>query len=195
MKPRQPSIDVSLVLAVSDAEETLGRDIKAFAAHMKALGLGFEIVAVNDGSRDNSLGLLKLLECQIPELKVIYRDVAGRAFIRGSSEARGETVVLADTSNCPLTWAPLGWALGRLDSGKDAVVLRSRYVVARRLACLPAVARARGTSGSFERRFEAETQGLCLEVVGSRRTSNVLADVADLLRAPLRRLPFALPRF
>ncbi|MDX2022392.1 MAG: glycosyltransferase [Deltaproteobacteria bacterium] len=195
MKPSQPSIDVSLVLAVSDAEETLGRDIKAFAAHMTALGLGFEIVAVNDGSRDNSLGLLKLLECQIPELRVIYRDVSGRAFVRGTSEARGQTVILADTANCPLTWAPLGWALGRLEAGKDAVVLRSRYVVARRLTCLPAVARSRGTSAAFERRFESESQGLSLEVVGSRRASNVFADVADMLRAPLRRLPFALPRF
>lgn len=195
MKTTRPPIDVSLVLAVSDAEETLGNDVKAFAQHMSSLGLGFEIVAVNDDSRDNSLGVLKLLERQIPELRVIYRDVSGRAFVRGTAEATGQTVILATTMNRPLTWAPLGWALGRLEAGKDAVVLRSRYVVARRLACLPAVARSRGSSLAFERRFENEGAQLSVEAVGTRRTSNVLADMAEMLRAPLRRLPFALPRF
>jgi len=195
MKTTRPQIDVSLVLAVSDAEETVGRDIKTFTLHMSSLGLGFEIVAVNDGSRDNSLAVLKLLERQIPELRVIYRDVSGRAFVRGTSEATGHTVILASTENRPLTWAPLGWALGRLDAGKDAVVLRSRYVVARRLACLPAVARSRGNTAAFERRFENEALQLSIESVGARRTSSVIADVAEMLRAPLRRLPFAFPRF
>ena len=101
MKTTRPQIDVSLVLAVSDAEETVGRDIKTFTLHMSSLGLGFEIVAVNDGSRDNSLAVLKLLERQIPELRVIYRDVSGRAFVRGTSEATGHTVILASTENRP----------------------------------------------------------------------------------------------
>lgn len=195
MKPTRPSIDVSLVLAVSDAEETLGRDVRSFAQHMASLGKTFQIVAVNDGSRDNSLGVLKLLERDLPELLVIYRDVAGRAFVRGATEALGDVVILAATANRPLTWAPLGWAMGRLDAGKDAVVLRSRYVVARRLSCLSAVARSRGDAIAIERRFENEATGLSVEAVGTRRTSNIFADMAEMLRAPLRRLPFALPRF
>lgn len=188
-------IDVSLVLAVSDAEDSVGSDIRAFAAHMAGLGLRFEIVAVNDGSRDNSLGVLKLLERQLPQLRVVYRDVAGRAFVRGMAEAQGAAVILATTQNRPLTWAPLGWALGRLDAGRDAVVLRSRYVVARRLPCLPAVARARGEGLAFERRFEREASGLALELVGQRKTGSLLSDLATALRAPLRRLPLPLPRF
>lgn len=193
MKSHQ--IEVSLVLAFSDAEDSVGGDLKAFAQHMQSLGRSFEIVAVNEGSCDNTLAVLRLLERQIPQLRVIYRDVTGRAFVRGMAEAQGHTVILATTMNRPLHWAPLGWALGRLEAGRDAVVLRSRYVVARRLPCLPAVARARGLSNLFERRFEQHVHGLSCEVVGQRRQSSVLADLAEALRAPLRRLPLPLPRF
>lgn len=187
--------EVSLVLAVSDAEDCVGSDIRTFAQHMSRLGRSFEIVAVNEGSCDNSLAVLRLLEAQIPQLRVIYRDVSGRAFVRGMAEAQGQVVILASTEQRPLTWAPLGWAMGRLESGRDAVVLRNRYVVARRLPCLPAVARARGASLSFERRFENQATGLALELVGQRRPASVLGDLAEALRAPLRRFPLPLPRF
>ncbi len=189
MKSHQ--IEVSLVLAVSDAEDSVGSDIKTFAQHMRGLGLSFEIVAVNDGSCDNSLAVLRLLERQVPELRVVYRDVAGRAFVRGMAEAQGNAVILASTLARPLTWAPLGWALGRLDAGRDAVVLRSRYVVARRLPCLPAVARSRGACLAFERRFEREAYGLAVELVGQRRPVNVFGDLA----AAMRRFSLPLPRF
>ena len=192
---KSPLVDVSLVLAVSDAEDNIGNDLKTFAQHMRSLALSFEIVAVNDGSCDNSLGVLRLLERQLPELRVIYRDVANRAFARGMAEAQGNTVILASTRQLPVTWAPLGWALGRLDAGRDAIVLRSRYVVARRLRCLAAVARAQSAGLAFERRFEREASGLAVELVGQRRASNVVSDLVAALRAPLRRLSLPLPRF
>ncbi len=194
MKPHQ--IEVSLVLAVSDAEDSIGVEIRGFAQHLMSLGRSFEIVAVNEGSCDNSLAVLRLLEQQVPQLRVIYRDVSGRAFARGIAEAQGQHVILATTANRPLSWAPLGWALGRLEAGHDAVVLRSRYVVARRLRCLPAVTRAAGSTACFERRFEREaSSSLLVEAVGQRRATGLLTDLAQALRAPLRRFPLPLPRF
>jgi glycosyltransferase involved in cell wall biosynthesis len=64
--------------------------------------------------------------------------------------------------------APLAWALSRIAGGRDAVVLRGRYVVARRLAVLPVVVRAGGPGVLFEAVFESRAQELGVDIVGSR---------------------------
>jgi hypothetical protein len=75
--------------------------------------------------------------------------------------------VLVDASK-PASLAPLAWALSRIAAGRDAVVLRGRYVVARRLAVLPVVVRAAGPGVLFEAVFERRAQELGIEIVGSR---------------------------
>jgi hypothetical protein len=197
MKKNPAILDLSVVLAVGNCEETAGRQVRTLAQHLRSLGRSFEIVAVNDGSRDNTLAVLNLLESEVPELRLVCRDALGRAFLRGAAEARGQTVVLASVSATAgaSTWSILGWALGRVESGKDAVVLRGRFTVARRLPCLPAIARAKGPTPSFERRFEREISALAVDVVGTRRPVVKLSNIADLLLTPLRLLSTGLPRF
>jgi hypothetical protein len=104
----------------------------------------------------------------IPELRVLTRNVAGRAFLRGTSEARGAVVVLLEASRT-VSFAPLGWALSRLAAGREAVILRGRYIVARRLMALPVIVRASGPGLLFEPIFERRAQELGIDVVGSRR--------------------------
>ena len=103
----------------------------------------------------------------MPELRVFSRDSGGRPFLRGASEARGAVLVLLETGK-PVSLAPLGWALSRLACGRDAVVLRGRYVVARRLAALPVIVRASRPGLLFEAVFERRAQELGIDVVGSR---------------------------
>src|SRR5690242_21916555 len=90
--PQEP--EISVVLAVGNDEDRVGHQIRSVASHLGRLGLAFEIVAVNDGSTDNSLSIATLLAATVPELRVLARNVAGRAFLRGASEARGGVVVL-----------------------------------------------------------------------------------------------------
>jgi hypothetical protein len=85
-------------------------------------------------------------------------------------------VVLLDAGR-PVSLAPLGWALSRIAAGRDAVVLRGRYVVARRLAVLPIIVRASGPGLLFEPVFERRAQELGIDIVGSR---------------PRRQMPFLL---
>src|SRR4051812_25859733 len=132
--PHRP--DISVVLAVRDDEELVGHQVRALTSHLTALGRTFEIVAVNDGSRDNSLPMLELLAARTPELRILRADVSGRAFLRGTAEARGAVLVLLEAGRT-VSLAPLGWALSRLAAGREAVILRSRYIVARRLLALP----------------------------------------------------------
>lgn len=161
----EPSI--SVVIAVGDHEDSIGHVLRSVAAHLGRLGRSFEILAVNAGSSDNSLSIANIVAGSMPELRVLGRESVGRPFLRGASEARGEVVVLMDAGK-PASLAPLGWALSRLTAGRDAVVLRGRYVVARRLAALPVIVRASGPGLLFEAVFERRAEELGIDVVGSR---------------------------
>src|SRR5262249_40185146 len=114
-------------------------------------------------SSDNSLALLALLQRDIPELTVLAGAEAGGGFSRGVSVARGRTLLLVDPRReVPL--APLQWALGRIEAGRDAVLLRGRYVVARRLPAWTALAQARGRCETFERAFARKAKAARLEI-------------------------------
>ena len=163
--------EVSVILPVGNHEDLVGHQVKAVTSHLRSLGRTCEVIAVNDGSRDNSLPILELLAARLPELRVVRASAAGRAFQRGAVESNGGILLLVvDPNRLPL--APLGWALSRLASGRDAVMLRGRYVVGRAVATSRLVARAPGPGPAFERLFERLSDrrepGLWLDVVGSR---------------------------
>lgn len=179
--------EISFVLAFRDDEERIGHQVRAIAGHMRSLDRRFEIVAVNDGSRDNTLAMLELLRARIPQLRVLRANAAGRAFLRGTGEARGHIVVLCEASR-PLFLGPLGWAFGRIAAGREAIVLRGRYIVARRLMALPIIVRATGPGLLFERVFEQRARDLGIDILGSRPTetggmARFLAPVLRLLAA------------
>ena len=178
------SPSLSVVIAVREAEETIGRDVRQMAQHLRAAGVSFEILAVNDGCCDNSLAVLKLVATQVPELRLCAGDARGRAFIRGASEAQGQTIALVDSAGGSLPLAALGWAMSRLDR-LDAIVFRGRCVLGRRLATLPAIIRARGRGDLFERSFERAAQSLTVDVVGTRPrpVTGLLAPVLRFLAA------------
>ena len=166
VKPTSPSL--SVVIAVREAEETIGRDVRRMAQHLRAAGVSFEIVAVNDGCCDNSLAVLRILTAQVPELRLCPGDARGRAFIRGASEARGHLVAMVEAGGGSFPLAALGWAMSRLERSADAIIFRGRCVLGRRLTCLPAIVHARGRRDLYERSFERAASGLTVDVVGTR---------------------------
>jgi glycosyltransferase involved in cell wall biosynthesis len=181
---RPPSVALSVVIAVREAEETIGRDVRGIADHLRAAGVTFELLAVNDGCCDNSLAVLRLLEGQIPELRVCPGDARGRAFVRGTADARGEMVALLDAAEGGLPLLTLDWALARVGGGADAVVFRGRCIIGRRLACLPAVVRAGGRGNLFQHSFERNARGLEIEIVGTRpKARGLLGPVLRFLAA------------
>jgi len=162
----ETSVDFSVVIAVREAEETIGRDVRRIAADLREAGVSFEVLAVNDGCRDNSFSVLRLIAASVPELRLCAGDVSGRPFIRGAAEAHGEAIALLQAGGAGLPLAPLSWALARLRRGADAIVFRGRCILARRLVCLPVIIRAAGRGELFERNFERNARPVRAEIAG-----------------------------
>lgn len=178
----ETSVELSVVIAVREAEETVGRDVRRIADHLREAGVSFEVLAVNDGCRDNSFSVLRLVAASVPELRLCTGDASGRPFIRGAAEAHGEMVAMFDAGSAGLPLAPLSWSLARLRRGADAIVFRGRCILARRLVCLPVIIRAVGRGDIFERSFERNASGLRIDVMGTRpRRVGLFAPVLRLL--------------
>src|SRR5215213_9517132 len=97
MKPGKSAFpDVSVVLVVRNAEDRIGGAVNRIVQHLRGLDQSFEIVAINAGSWDTSFAVLKLLAAEVPELRVLDKDVGARVYVRGASEARGTAVVFME---------------------------------------------------------------------------------------------------
>jgi glycosyltransferase involved in cell wall biosynthesis len=177
---------LSVVVAVRDAEDTVARDVRALALHLRRRGLCFEILAVSDGSRDTSVTMLRLLSNEVPELVILGSARPGRAFKHAVVHASGEVVLLWESDRgAPVPHAVLGWALGRL-ARRAAVVMRGRFLIAHRLRALPALLAVAGRGDDYEIRFERQAAGLGidLDVVGQRqRRRTLLSPVLRILSA------------
>ncbi len=96
---------ISLVIPVYNEEANLHRLLGRIKPVMEKMGKGYEIIFVDDGSRDHTLSILKSFTTQ-PEVRVVEltRNYGQHAAIfSGFSIARGEIVVTldADLQNPP----------------------------------------------------------------------------------------------
>ncbi|MEN9935469.1 MAG: hypothetical protein RLZZ387_2048 [Chloroflexota bacterium] len=118
-----PRLRVSVVVPVYNEEESIPQLYERLTAELSALGVGYEIIAVDDGSRDRSYELLRELAERDHRLRVVrFRRNFGQtaAFSAGFDRALGEVVVTidADLQNDP---ADIGVLLAKVDEGYDVV--------------------------------------------------------------------------
>jgi len=95
----RPMLDLSVILPVYDEEENLAPLYEELTAALGALGRSYEIIAVDDGSRDGSFAVLKALAERDPHVRVIrFRRNFGQSasFAAGIDHARGAIVVTMD---------------------------------------------------------------------------------------------------
>ena len=97
-----PSLDVSAVMPAfneqANLEQSVGRTADALAAHAQT----FEIIVVDDGSRDDTPALLERLKATHPNLRVVRHPVNrgyGAAVRSGFDAARLPWVFLMDADN------------------------------------------------------------------------------------------------
>jgi dolichol-phosphate mannosyltransferase len=100
------SIDISVVIPVYNEEENLPVLIPQIAEVLKPLGKTYEMICVDDGSKDQSRRLLKKMVLEYPQIRILgFKKNCGEtaAGAAGIKEARGGIVITidADLQNDP----------------------------------------------------------------------------------------------
>lgn len=119
----KPQPDVSIVVPIYNEVENLPHLIEAIATSLSGTGLSYELICVDDGSKDGSAELLKQQAHTHPHLRaIILRRNYGQtaAMAAGFKHARGRTIVTldGDLQNDP---ADIPMLLAKLDEGYDLV--------------------------------------------------------------------------
>ena len=99
MNTTNPSLDLSIVLPVYNEAGSLPGLIPELTAVLGQLGHSYEIVAVDDGSSDDSVAILRRLQEQESHLRIVqFRRNFGQtaAFAAGFDYARGAIIVTID---------------------------------------------------------------------------------------------------
>jgi len=99
MNTTNPILDLSIVLPVYNEAGSLSSLVPELTAVLQQLGRSYEIIAVDDGSSDESVAVLRRLQEQEPHLRIIqFRRNFGQtaAFTAGFDYARGAIIITMD---------------------------------------------------------------------------------------------------
>jgi glycosyltransferase involved in cell wall biosynthesis len=123
MMMQPPTLDLSIVIPVYNETESLPGLHAELDAVLKSVGQTYEIIAIDDGSRDNSFDVLRQLSDTDPHVVVVrLRRNFGQtaAFAAGFAQARGSVVITidADGQNDP---ADIPLLLNKMSEGYDIV--------------------------------------------------------------------------
>ena len=121
---RRAPPDLSIVIPVFNEEQVLPRLFDRLYPALDALGRSYEVVFVNDGSRDRSVPLLREAFDRRPDVTRVVLFAANfgqhRAILAGFAASRGRFVITldADLQNPP---EEIPRVLAELDAGHDYV--------------------------------------------------------------------------
>ncbi len=94
--PRIPP-ELSVVIPVYEAEDFVGDRLRALCAFLDGSGVSYELIAVDDGSRDESAARVEALA--LPQVRVLRRERNGGKFAAladGMAQARGACCLFTD---------------------------------------------------------------------------------------------------
>ncbi len=116
-------MELSVVIPVYNEEENVEPLIGEIEVALSALGKSYEVVVVDDGSRDGTFLKLRRIHQRLPRLKVIglKRNFGQTAALAaGLAHAQGDVVILmdGDAQNDP---ADIPALLAKLEEGNDLV--------------------------------------------------------------------------
>jgi len=119
----QLELDLSVILPIYNEEDSIPLLLEELLPVLDEMGISFEVICVDDGSRDKSFAALKKLREADERVRVVrFRRNFGQtaAFAAGFERARGDVVVTmdADLQNEP---ADIPKLLEKMDEGFDVV--------------------------------------------------------------------------
>src|SRR3954468_25028585 len=170
----RPRFDISVILPFGDDEEAVGVAVRRTAEYLRALGLSFELLAIDEDSGDNSHAVLALLRAEVPELRVTHASGRGRGVDVGASRAQGTLIAVSTPDIASGSLDGIGDAIRRLlDGDGDAEVALTRFTVAHRVRALVAFRGARLIGAAIHRRLAKRLQvrQLSVRVAGATVTA------------------------
>lgn len=129
-----PTLDLSVVVPVHNERDNVAPLVREIEAALAPLALAFEIVYVDDHSRDDTLAQLRALKAAHPRLRVLHhRTQSGQstALRTGIKAARGRWIATldGDGQNDP---ADIPKLLAARDAGSPKIKLYAGWRVQRR---------------------------------------------------------------
>ncbi|MBB6091650.1 glycosyltransferase involved in cell wall biosynthesis [Povalibacter uvarum] len=142
MKSTQDRPLVTIILPAYNEAAVLEENVGVIEQYLRTLEsrYRFEIVIVNDGSRDGTAEIAERLESSFSNLRVLHHPTnfgLGQAFKTGFGESRGDYVVTMDVD---LSYAPdhIGLMLDKIVKTRAKLVLASPYMEGGQLTNVPA---------------------------------------------------------
>jgi len=118
-----PSLKLSVVVPIYNEVESLPRLVEAIATAVQPMGIDYEIICVDDGSRDGTTDLLRQMAQSRADLRgVLLRRNYGQtaAMAAGFNHARGDVIITmdGDLQNDP---SDIPMLVAKLEEGYDLV--------------------------------------------------------------------------
>ena len=121
------SLEVTVVLPAHNEADLLEESVREVVDGMRARGLSFEVLVVENGSTDDTAAIARQLAGEVPELRSLSLGEAdyGKALRAGLLSAEGEVVVNFDVDWCDLGFLDRAVPVVR-EAGGPAVVVGSK---------------------------------------------------------------------
>lgn len=124
-----PFVDLSIVVPAYNEEHRIAPTLDRLHAYLSAQQLRYEIVVVDDGSRDGTCAVVEAAQARIPHLR-LERQVPNRgkgaAVRRGMLAATGQIRVMCD-ADCSMPPEQLPRLLAPIIACKAEIAIGSRY--------------------------------------------------------------------
>jgi dolichyl-phosphate beta-glucosyltransferase len=134
-----PSVDVSLIIPAFNEELRLLPTLERLHAHLSARPMSYEIVVVDDGSRDRTREVVAAAAARLPNIVLVCQHPnrgKGAAVRRGMRAARGRIRVMWD-ADCSMPPEELPRLLAPIVAGRAAIAIGSRYAAGARTVKQP----------------------------------------------------------
>lgn len=129
MSNLSPFVDLSIVVPAYNEEQRLPPTLDRLARFLATLPLRSEIVVVDDGSKDDTCGVVERAMAKIPCLRLVRQTPnrgKGAAVRLGMLQARGQIRVMCD-ADCSMPPEQLPRLLAPITACKAEIAIGSRY--------------------------------------------------------------------
>ena len=124
-----PVVDLSLVIPAYNEELRLLPTLERLHAHLSARPMSYEILVVDDGSRDKTCEVVEAAAARLPNIVLVRQRPnrgKGAAVRRGMLAARGRIRIMWD-ADCSMPPGELPSLLAPIVDGRAEIAIGSRY--------------------------------------------------------------------